>query len=105
MTTTCKECGEWIDIDNKSCSCSKVSQIEQEDYQLFVYYNNGFKYKFRGEVYSPLFYNRRNLHFKYSTIDFFENNLSKYTKNIILGKLQYVAGGEFLTSSPFLFWR
>ena len=24
MTTTCKKCGEWIDVDGKSCSCKNT---------------------------------------------------------------------------------
>ena len=27
MTTTCKVCGDWIDVDNKKCSCDNKTKI------------------------------------------------------------------------------
>ena len=32
MTTICKECGEWIDIDNKPCKCKLANQTKEEGY-------------------------------------------------------------------------
>jgi len=29
----------------------KIPETKQEDYRLFIYWSNGFKYKFRGEYF------------------------------------------------------
>lgn len=31
MTTTCKICGEWIDVDNKACKCNSVFATPQDE--------------------------------------------------------------------------